>query len=272
MILTDYPLKVPHEYVLPADDLSRLRKFAASDDPRLPKEIAPLRLASLPVAGMLVRLLAEELGPASIVISAFGIREGVLYSLLNRKIRRQDPLIAALDDSGHHDFEAFADGFVLDRWIEESVRRRARSPAHPPRCLPDRRFRRQGAGPFRAERAIEAALHGNWPAIDAPARVALAQALRSTFGRTKPINAALASLCSEEELIRAHEWGLALRLALRFSGGASPILKTSRLIHDGSSLRLLVPPTKSALVTEVVQRRLLELGHALGLGAVIAAA
>ena len=72
--------------------------------------------------------------------------------------------------------------------------------------------------------------------------------------------------------MRAHEWGLALRLALRFSGGASPILKTSRLIHDGSSLRLLVPPSKAALVTEVVQRRLLELGDALGLGAVIAAA
>ena len=272
MILTDYPLKVPHEYVLPADDLSRLRKFAASDDPRLPKEIAPLRLASLPVAGMLVRLLAEELGPASIVISAFGIREGVLYSLLTRKVRRQDPLIAALDDSGHHDFEAFADGFVLDRWIEdlfddEPEAQRIRLAA----CL-IAASAGKAAGPFRAERAIEAALHGNWPAIDAPARVALAQALRSTFGRTKPINAALASLCSEEELIRAHEWGLALRLALRFSGGASPILKTSRLIHDGSSLRLLVPPTKSALVTEVVQRRLLELGDALGLGAVIAAA
>ena len=41
--------------------------------------------------------------------------------------------------------------------------------------------------------------------------------------------------------------------------GASPILKTSRLIHDGSSLRLQVPPSKSALVTEVVQRSLSDL-------------
>jgi len=272
MILTDYPLKVTHEYALPAEDLARLCKCAASDDPRLDKDISPARLASLPVAGMLLRLLTDELGPAAILTSAFGIREGLLYSLLSRKVRRQDPLIAALDDSGHHDFEAFADGFVLDRWVGDLFDdgpeiERIRLAA----CL-IAASAGKAAGPFRAERAIEAALHGSWPGIDAPARVVLAQALRSTFGRSKPINAALAGLCSEEELARAHEWGLALRLALRFSGGASPILKTSRLIHDGSSLRLLVPPSKAALVTEVVQRRLLELGDALGLGAVIAAA
>jgi exopolyphosphatase/guanosine-5'-triphosphate,3'-diphosphate pyrophosphatase len=272
MILTDYPLKVTHEYDLPAGDLSRLRKFVASDDPRLAKDISIARMTSLPVAAMLVDLLAEELDPAAIIISAFGIREGMLYSLLPRKTRRQDPLIAALDDSGHHDFEAFADGFVLDRWIgglfdDAPEVERIRLAA----CL-IAASAGKAAGPFRAERAIEAALHGTWPAIDAPARVILAQALRSTFGRTKPISPRLASLCSEEELVRAHEWGLALRLALRFSGGASPILKTSRLVHDGSSLRLQVPPSKAALVTEVVQRRLLELGDALGLGAVIAAA
>ena len=272
MILTDYPLKVAHEYALPPADLARLGKFAASDDPRLAKDIPPLRLASLPVAAMLAKLLVEELEPSAILISAFGIREGLLYSLLSRKVRRLDPLIAALDDSGHHDFEAFADGFVLDRWIEDLFDdapqvARIRLAA----CL-IAASAGKAAGPFRAERAIEAALHGSWPGIDAPARVVLAQALRSTFGRTKPINPRLAGLCSEEELVRAHEWGLALRLALRFSGGASPILKTSRLIHDGSSLRLLVPPSKAALVTEVVQRRLLELGDALGLGAVIAAA
>ena len=272
MMLTDYPLRVTHEYALPVEDLGRIRRFAASDDPRLLKDISPLRLASLPVAAMLAKLLAEELEPAAVIISAYGIREGVLYSLLGKKARREDPLIAALGDSGQHEFEAFADGFVLDRWIEglfddEPATQRIRLAA----CLLAASAGK-ATGPFRAERAIEAALHGNWPAIDAPARVVLAQALRSSFGRSKPINAALASLCSEAELVRAHEWGLALRLALRFSGGASPILKTSRLIHDGSSLRLLVPPSKAALVTEVVQRRLLELGDALGLGAVIAAA
>src|SRR4029434_6188840 len=80
-------------------------------------EISPMRLATLPVAAMLAELLVDELGRATILSAAFAIREGRLYSLLPRKVRRQDPLIAALDDSGHHDFEAFADGFVLDRWI-----------------------------------------------------------------------------------------------------------------------------------------------------------
>ena len=184
MVLADYPLKVTHEYALPVGDLARLRRFAASNDPRLAKDISPARLASLPVAAMLAGLFVDELQPSAILVSAFGIREGLLYSLLNRKLRRQDPLeIAALDDSGHHGFEAFADGFVLDRWIEglfddppevERIRLAA--------CL-IAASAGKAAGPFRAERAIEAALHGSWPAIDAPARVLIAQALRSSFGR-----------------------------------------------------------------------------------------
>ena len=89
--------------------------------------------------------------------------------------------------------------------------------------------------------------------------------------RTKPIAQPLADLCHEEDLVRAHEWGLALRLALRFSGGASPILETSGLEVEDGSLRLVVQNGKAALVTEVVQRRLLELADALGLGAVITA-
>jgi len=271
MILTDYPLRVTHQYHLPIGDLGKLRRFVASDDPRLAKDISPMRLASLPVGAMLVKLLAEELEPDAITVSAFGIREGLLYSLLPRRARGEDPLLAALDDSGHHDFESYADGFALDEWIgslfddEPSLARI--------RCAAGLLAASAGkaTGPFRAERAIEAALHGNWPAIDAHERVLLAQALRSSFGRTKPIALPLAGLCKEEELIRAHEWGLALRFALRFSGGASPILRKSRLEVEGGSLRLIVQKSKAALVTEVVQRRLLELADALGLGAVIAA-
>jgi exopolyphosphatase/guanosine-5'-triphosphate,3'-diphosphate pyrophosphatase len=272
MILTDYPLKVTHEYLLPVDQLGRLRRFVSSSDPRLAKDISPMRLAGLPVGAMLVKLLAEELEPDQVVVSAYGIREGLLYSLMSRKAQRHDPLIAALGDAGHHDLESLADGFVLDRWISglfddppEMARIRLASGLLAASAG-------KATGPFRAERAIEAALHGNWPAIDAPSRVLLAQALRSSFGRTKPIAQPLADLCHGEELIRAHEWGLALRLALRFSGGASPILEKSRLQNDGSSLRLVVPRNQAALVTEVVQRRLLELGDALGLGPVIATA
>ena len=272
MLLTDYPLKVTHEYRLPTGaDLARLRRFAATDDARLGQAISSARLSSLPVAAMLLNLVADELEPDTILTSAFGIREGLLYSLLPRSARRQDPLVAALDDSGQHDFDTHADGYALDRWIGRlfddppavgRIRRAA--------CL-IAASAGKAAGPFRAERAIEAALHGNWPAIDPPSRVAIAQALRTSFGRSKPINAALAGLCSEAGLQRAHEWGLALRLALRFSGGASPILAKSRLERRDGSLRLVAPPRQSALVTEVVQKRLVDLADALGLGAVIAA-
>jgi exopolyphosphatase/guanosine-5'-triphosphate,3'-diphosphate pyrophosphatase len=271
MVLTNYPLKVTHEYQLPVKGLNRLKRFAGSGDQRLAQAIAPQRLETLPVAAMLAKVVADELEPDAVMVSAFGIREGLLYSLLPKRIRKQDPLLAALDDSGHHDFDAYADGFVLDRWIGKLFDDDAPDVARI-RCAACLVAAAAGkaAGAFRAERAIEAALHGNWPGIDAPGRVILAQALRSSFGRTKPIALDLASLCSEEQLLRAHEWGLAIRLALRFSGGASPILEKSRLEHQDGSLRLILQPSKAALATEVVQRRLFELAEAVGLGAVIA--
>ena len=152
-----------------------------------------MRLAGLPVGAMLVKLLAEELEPEAIMVSAFGIREGLLYSLLPKRVRKQDPLLAALDDSGYGELAAYADGFVLDEWISglfDDEPHLARL-----RCAAALLAASAGkaTGPFRAERAIEAALHGNWPAIDAQERVLIAQALRSSFGRTKPIALPLAA-------------------------------------------------------------------------------
>ena len=53
-------------------------------DPRLSSAAAPPRLATSPVAAMLLELIVEELEPSQVIVSTYGIREGLLFSKLKR--------------------------------------------------------------------------------------------------------------------------------------------------------------------------------------------
>ncbi len=121
---------------------------------------------------------------------------------------------------------------------------------------------------FRAERAVEMALHGNWVAVDATGRVIMAQALSSAFGGDR-LDGRLAQLCTEQQLRRAHQWGVAIRLGQRLSGGVGAVLERTSLDGSNGALELHVRRGEEALVGDQVQRRLRRLGEALGREAVV---
>jgi exopolyphosphatase/guanosine-5'-triphosphate,3'-diphosphate pyrophosphatase len=106
------------------------------------------------------------------------------------------------------------------------------------------------------------ALHGNWVAIDPPGRVILASALSSTFGRER-LHPRLEQLCSEDQLRRAHCWGVAMRLGQRLSGGVGAVLKRTSLSASNGAIQLHTRRGEEALVGEQVERRLLRLGEAM---------
>ena len=54
----------------------------------------------------------------------------------------------------------------------------------------------QATAPFRADRAIEMALHGNWAALDARGRVMMAQALGLTIPQHVLLQASPVGSCS----------------------------------------------------------------------------
>ena len=110
------------------------------------------------------------------------------------------------------------------------------------------------------------ALHGNWVAIDAPGRVMLAQALFCNFGGGRELPYPLiAALCSPEKLRRAANWGYAMRLGQRLSGGVAECLHESRLARDGDTLRLEIGERDAAQLGETAERRLRILAGELGL-------
>jgi len=270
MLATDFPLPITHQYRMKPARAKELRKLVRALDPRLSSAAAPPRLASSPAAAMLLELLVGELDPSHLVVSTYGIREGLLYSKLSPRARKIDPLIEEARDAGGGEHRFGQHGDLLDAWIaplfeDDPWMRRLRLAS----CLLADVAWQANPG-FRADRGIEMALHGNWVAVNPPGRVIIAQALSASFGRDRLPDARLVQLCKSEQLTRAHCWGEAMRLGQRLSGGVGSVLKRTSLHLTNGALELTVRRGEEALVGDQVQRRLIRLAELLEREPVIA--
>ncbi|HEY0626346.1 MAG TPA: Ppx/GppA family phosphatase [Allosphingosinicella sp.] len=270
MMLTGYPLPITHEYHMAPERPAELSKTIAGiskEDVESVHSLSLSRVPQLPYANMLLRALVDELRPSELIVSSFGIREGLLYDDLDRRTRAVDPLLAAAREAGRGLGRFAEHGELLDRWISPLFADDAPATARlrlAACLLADVAWR---AHPdFRAERGLDMALHGNWVGIDGPGRVMMAQALYCNFGGSDEdfSNLDVARLCSKERLHRASLWGLAMRLGQRFSGGVAASLERSRLYRKGDMLRLELKKGDEALFGESVERRLKTLANALG--------
>lgn len=265
MIATDYPLPIIHQYRMATGRAAELRRLVERKDERWAEAIAPARLESSPAAAMLLSCLVEELEPSRLVVSAFGIREGLLYSALPGRVRRLDPLTAAARELSDADRRVETLGDSLDQWLAGAFDDPAEArPIRLAACLLAH-LAWQANPEFRADRAVEQALHANWVGIDGGGRVMLAQALSSAFGRDRLPDPRLAELCKPRDLQRATQWGLAIRTAQKLSGGIRSVIEDTGLRVSGGALQLLVPVSQGDLVNDGVVRRLARLAAAVGL-------
>jgi len=270
MLVTDFPLPITQQYRMKPSRAKDLSKLVRAVDPRLLAVAAPQRLAASPAAAMLLELLVDELEPSQLIVSTYGIREGLLYSRLKPSIRKVDPLIEEARDAGGGEHRFGQHGDLLDAWIaplfdDEPAMRRLRLAS----CLLADVAWQANPG-FRADRGIEIALHGNWVAVNPSGRVIMAQALSANFGRDRLPDERLAQLCKEDQLKRAQIWGSAMRLGQRLSGGVGSVLKRTSLRPVKGAIELGVRRGEEALVGDQVQRRLIRLAELLGCEPVIA--
>ena len=276
ILVNEYPLPIVHQYSMRAERPAELQAVIREVDRLKLKNVASLsvsRVPTLPNANLLLKLLVEELRPSHLVVSSFGIREGLLYDALEPRIRAKDPLLSAAREAGRGLGRFAEHGALLDRWIapifdDDAEAARLRLGA----CLlADVAW--QAHPDFRAERGVDMALHGNWVGVDGPGRVMMAQALFANFGGSGQFGEHdAAALCSPDELRQASNWGLAMRLGQRLSGGVAASLERSSIAIDGQTLRLTLKKDESALFGETVDRRLKSLAAALGCRAEAAAA
>jgi exopolyphosphatase / guanosine-5'-triphosphate,3'-diphosphate pyrophosphatase len=228
--------------------------------------LATARVNSMPDAAELLLALTRALRSSALIVSASGLREGLLYASLPANVRAQDPLLVAVAAEGRRSARFAPHGPDIDRWIaplfmgDDAAGARLRLAA----CLltdvaasanPD----------FRSERAVEMALHGQWTGIEPQERQILAQTLYTATGGPGRLFPLSGGAGLGGQLKRAMWWGLAIRLAHRLSGGAGAALAQTTLLESDGAVELRLMAGASALRGEQVEKRLRQLAAAVGL-------
>jgi exopolyphosphatase/guanosine-5'-triphosphate,3'-diphosphate pyrophosphatase len=249
MRLTDYPLQIVHEYELSAKDALQASRFIASQSKNSLERIEGLskkRAESLPYAAVVLEQLIERLALRRVVISAWGLREGLLFEALPRDVQRLDPLVEGCSALGGRQEQAEVLGAALQNWIwpvfsrlepvfeggrdEILVAAACRLADFGARLHPD----------HRADLVFDQVLRAPIPGMNHPERAFLACGAfaRHTAANVTPGPRTTERLLSDAQLQRARALGAALRLGCDLSGRSPPLLNRSRLALDGEVLRL----------------------------------
>lgn len=268
MQLTGHPLPIVHEHRLRLDQLDPMADYVAASKNKEIKEfgkIDMLRVPHLPAAIAVLRALILKLQPKRVVVSAYGLREGLLYADLSDRVKDQDPLLAGALEVGMRLGRFDDHGATLDQWMSPLFKGESRSDARLrlATCLlgdiawnahPD----------YRAERAVDLASHGNWVGVDAHGRALMGRALYAAFGGNGGFSPELASLLNKGDEQRAEGWGRAIRLAQRLSAGTESLLKGTAIHIDKKQLVLTIPAKRKALYSDAVAKRHEQLAEILG--------
>lgn len=262
-----HPLPIVHQHVLTGERLAAVDALHAAngfDSIRGAAGVSASRAEAYPAARAVLASLIDVIEPAQVVVSAFGLREGLLFRALDEATRGQDPLLAGALEFGNL-LGRFGDhGATIDQWIDplfpddSSESRRLRLAA----CLMCD-FAWDAHPDFRAERAVDMALHGNWVGIDSHGRAVVGQALSAAFASENGLTEEVSALLFPEEAVSAKIWGRAIRLAQRLSGGTESTLLRSSLALDGGDVILRVPRDQRDLVGEIVRKRFEQLARLL---------
>lgn len=256
----NYPLRVVDQYRIDLDRALNMNiMLNLHDDEYLngSLNISSSRIKTLPQAAGLMRSVCEYFQPENVHISAFGLREGILFSQLNAVEKRLDPLLVATHEFALTQRRFHGQSSDLDAWIapifeddNEAMARIRQAFCN----LGDVAWRANPA--FRAEWALEIGLHGSWTAISGAERDILGQALYSSFGGGPIHYPGGGKLADKEDMNRAIAWGLAVRLAQRLSGGRSGTLSHSHISKDSETLLLYIDPQYHDISGEAVEKRL----------------
>jgi len=275
--LTQHPLGVLHFHEMNRAQVLKVADFVRKQSKRsLEKleEAAAKRADSLPYAAVVLErvMLAGKFD--RVVLSAYGLREGVLVERMSEETLRADPLIASAEALAGRNARPRVFGRALERWIAPMF---ARSPDA---FAPVREQALRGAaarladlgGSLHPDQRVEImfnlVLRAPLAAISHPERAFLAAAIHHRYTKSPPRQAeAYHRLLSEEQRAAAAALGAALRLGADLSGRNESLLAAFELSASDEGLILKVRKSSAHLVIETAQRRLEQAAASVGLNA-----
>jgi exopolyphosphatase/guanosine-5'-triphosphate,3'-diphosphate pyrophosphatase len=269
-----YPLHVMHGYVIPAKEAYDFSSLVHRVNPETLSQIevvADARRPLLAYAALVLEHLVRVARPKDVVISALGVREGLLYSLLSEQERRKDPLFAAASElnvlrsrSPAHGEEliAWTDRFMATSGLDETTEERRLR--HAACLLADIGWR---AHPdYRGEQSLNIIANAAFVAIDHPGRTFLALAVffRHVGLIDDELSPRLRELASTRVLDRARVLGAAMRVAYLVSASMPGVLPKTPMTVERGRLVLRFKNGLKALAGERVFVRLRQLARLIG--------
>ncbi|MEM8629695.1 MAG: Ppx/GppA family phosphatase [Pseudomonadota bacterium] len=269
MARNQYPLTVQHEYRMTTKSALETAKFILNHEP---SEVASLsgvssnRMSMVPLATEVLAQLIRMMSPREIAISAYGIREGMLYQQMPEELRARDPLIEACRFAEAKDARLPGFGRTLYGFVQPLFRTAppTRQRIYKAACLlHDVSWR---AHPdYRAEVCFDNATRANLGGLTHEERVFLGVSLLHRYKNSRQGSpfTPLFSLLNEKQLHEAEVLGKAMRLGAMFSVQMPELMGELRWFPKKKRLEMWLPERTRALFGEVAKARFQSLASTL---------
>lgn len=265
----DYPMHIVHNFSIDADEAHRFADYLIYKSLNSPEtlrgydDFSRVRQSTLPYGALLMERLIRKIQPSVVVTSAHGVREGLLYSLLDKEERDKDPLISACEELAEMRSRCPQYARELCTWTDRlfdgtgpNETKQERRLRHASCLLSDIGWR---AHPdYRGTQTLNIIAHASLSGIDHPGRafLALTQFFRHATGQEQPASA-LMSLLDKRGAQRVRIIGAAIRVANLISAALPGLIQRSPIFLDGNGkLVLTLPLEYSVLEGEHLQKRL----------------
>jgi exopolyphosphatase / guanosine-5'-triphosphate,3'-diphosphate pyrophosphatase len=271
---TGYPLHVMHGYVIPAREALEFSRLVHRVNPEMLSRIEMVNEARRPLlayAALVLEHVVRIMRPRDIVISALGVREGLLYAELPARERIKDGLIAAAQDlnllrsrSPEHGWEliAWTDRFMASSGLDETAdERRLR---HAACLLADIGWR---AHPdYRGEQSLNIIANAAFVSVDHPGRAFLGLAVffRHVGLVDDELSPHVRELATARMLDRARVLGASLRVAYLASASMPGVLPATPMVVERGKLKLKMRGKLAPLGGERLFNRLRQLARLVG--------
>ena len=258
----NYPLHVLQQYTIPRGRALRLCKVLAGlskDSARKIKVVSKRRAEALPYGAVVLERLLLAADIKDVVISAYGLREGVFHARLSPEERAKDPLVEFAMAANVREARVPGHAREMLDWTsvlfegEGAELRRIREASA---YFSDIGWRRHPDD--RALGAMGQVMTAPFAGADHRARVLVATSIFHRYSGDEdfPRTLALAGFLDKDDERRALRLGLAWRFAFSLSASAEGELAHYRLRMTPAKLVLEVPARREAIAGEPVQKRL----------------
>jgi exopolyphosphatase / guanosine-5'-triphosphate,3'-diphosphate pyrophosphatase len=276
IIQSGYPLQVMHGYAVAAADAldfaRRLRRLVATDMLANIEAVSEARRPLLAYAALVLEYIIRTAKPKTVVFSTYGVREGLLYSMLPERERAKDGLICAaqtlnglLSRSARHAEEliGWTDRLVRVAKLRESEEERRLR--HAACLLSDIGWRVHPD--HRGEQTLSLIINGNFGAVSHQGRVFVALAVFYRYAGLSEQNeppAQIRDLLPPQVIERARVLGAAFRVAHLISAARPGVLPATHFRSRGRKLMLVFEHRMVDLVADRVGSRFKQLARLVG--------